>query len=87
MSDAESKEISDELEQSLIDIHLPCDSGDSPEETNEKHSSPIENPAKRPRNNENENIQDKSKFSKLLGDTFESESVPPPRLVLVDKIK
>ena len=66
-------------------MHLPRQSEDSLEaasdERNEEQSSPIESPAKRPRNSEDE---DKSKFSKLLGDIFETVRVPP-RLALVKK--
>ena len=56
-------------------MHLPCDSEKSLEvasgERNEeqsspiKQTSPIESPAKRPRNGEDD--EDKSKFAKLLG--------------------
>ena len=78
LSGTESKEIFDHLEQLLIDMHLPHDSEDSLEfasdERNEEQSSPTESPAKRPRNSEEE---DKSKFSKLLSDIFETDTVPP----------
>ena len=81
---AESKEIFDHLEQLLIDMHLPHDSEESLElASDEEQSSPIESPAMRPRNSEDE---DKSKFSKLLGDIFETNTVPP-RLVVVDKVR
>ena len=87
LSSAESKDIFDHLEQLLINMHLPHDSEDSLELAsdgrNEEQSSPIESPAKRPRNSEDE---DKSKFSKLLGDIFETDMVPP-RLALVDKVR
>ena len=76
------------LEQLLIDMHLPCDSEESLEvasdERNEEQSSPIESPAKRPRNSEDD--EDKSKFAKLLGDIFETDTVPP-KLALVDKVR
>ena len=53
------------LEQLLIDMHLPCDSEESLEvasdERNEEQSSPIESPAKRPRNSED----DKDKVNSL----------------------
>ena len=66
-------------------MHLPCYSKDSLEaasdERNEERSSPMESPAKRPRDSGKE---DKSKFSKLLGDIFEIDTVPP-RLALVEK--
>ena len=89
LSSAESKEIFDHLEQLLIDMHLPCYSEDSLEaasdERNEEQNSPTESPAKKPRNSEDE---DKSKFSncKLLGDIFETDTVPP-RLALVEKVR
>ena len=83
LSGAESKEIFDYLEQLLIDMHLPHDSEDNLDERNEVQSTEFENPAKRPRNSEDE---DKSKFSKLLRDIFETDTVPP-RLALVDKVK
>ena len=87
LSSAESKEIFDHLKQLLIDMHLPRYNEDSLEaasdERNKEQSSPIESPAKRPRKSEDE---DKSKFSKLLGDIFETDTVPP-RLVLVEKVR
>ena len=68
-------------------MHLSCYSEDSLEaasdERNEEQSSPIESPAKRPRNSEDE---DQNKFSKLLGDIFETDTVPP-RLALVEKVR
>ena len=68
-------------------MNLSCYSEDSLEtasdERNEEQSSPIESPAKRPRNSEDE---DQNKFSKLLGDLFETDTVPP-RLALVDKVR
>ena len=86
LSGSEAKKIFDDLEQLLIDMHLPHDSGDSSEERNEEQSSsPTESPAKRPRINE-EDVQEKSKFSKLLGDIFQSES-SPPRLAVVDRVR
>ena len=88
LSSAESKEIFDYLEQLLIDMHLSCDSEESLEvasgERNEEQSSPIESPAKRPRNSEDDG--DKSKFAKLLSDIFETDMMPP-RLALVDKVR
>ena len=72
--------------QLLIDMDLPRYNEDSLEagsdERNEEQNSPIASPAKRPRNSEDE---DKSKFSKLLGDIFETDTVPP-RLALVEKV-
>ena len=53
------------------------------DERNEEQSSPIESLVKRPRYSEGE---DKSKFSKLLGDIFETDTVPP-RLALVEKVR
>ena len=88
LSSAESKEILDYLEQLLINMHLSCDSEESLEvasgERNEEQSSPIESPAKRPKNSEDD--EDKSKFAKLLGDIFETDMMPP-RLALVDKVR
>ena len=88
LSSAESKEIFDCLEQLLIDMHLPCDSEESLElasgERNEEQSSPIESPAKRPRNSEDN--EEKSKFAKLLGVIFETDAMPL-RLALVDKVR
>jgi len=84
LSSAESKGIFDYLEQLLIDMHLPCDNEDRvglADERNEEQGT--ESLAKRPRNSENE---DKSKFSGLLSDIFETDTVPP-RLALVDKVR
>ena len=68
-------------------MHLPFYSEGSLEaasdERNEEQSSPIESPAKRPKNSKD---KDKSKFSKLLGDVFETDTVPP-RLALVEKVR
>ena len=68
-------------------MHLSRYSEDSLEaasdERNEEQSSSIESPAKRPRNSEDE---DQNKFSKLLGDIFETDTVPP-RLALVEKLR
>ena len=65
-------------------MHLPCDNEDRvglADERNEEQGT--ESLAKRPRNSEDE---DKSKFSGLLSDIFETDTVPP-RLALVDKVR
>ena len=90
LSNAETKDIFDHLEQVLIAMNLSQDTEDSQQiqldSDEDDQNSPSERPAKRPKNSElSEESQKETRFSKLLGDLFHNETVPQ-RLAITDKV-